>query len=157
MPAWFVDGLAEHVARQLTVPLFEKISLPGGYAVLEQRVFGRLVPRALSIRMEASRDGEPLEAYRRNLTVQPVGQPGSIADARSLEAKTVFALATMEQWLGRPVFDQVVSEFSRRTRDRMSPTSGGLSPSPRTRAVESRGFSIKRSVRPPCSTCPSRD
>jgi hypothetical protein len=119
MPAWFVDGLAEHVARQMTVPLFEKISLPGGYAVLEQRVFGGLVPRALSIRLEASRDGAPLEAYRRNQTVRPVARPGSIADARSLEAKTVFALATLEQWLGRPVFDQVLSEFARRMRDRM--------------------------------------
>jgi hypothetical protein len=118
MPAWFVDGLAEHVARQMTVPLFEKLSLPGGYAVLEQRVFGGLVPRAINLRMQADTDGEPLEAYRRNQTVEPSRQPRSSADARSLEAKAMFALATLERWLGRPVFDQVLSEFARRMRGR---------------------------------------
>jgi hypothetical protein len=118
MPAWFVDGLAEHVARQMTIPLFERISLPGGYAALEQRVFGGLVPRAVSLRMLADTDGEPLTAYRRKQTVDPLGQRLSSGDARSLEAKTVFALATLERWLGRPAFDQVLSEFARRMRGR---------------------------------------
>jgi hypothetical protein len=118
MPAWFIDGLAEHVARQMTIPLFERISLPGGYAVLEQRVFGGLVPRAVSLRMHADTDGEPLPAYRRHQTVDPSGHGWSTADARSLAAKTVFALATLERWLGRPAFDQVLSEFARRTRGR---------------------------------------
>jgi hypothetical protein len=118
MPAWFIDGLAEHVARQMTVPLFQKLALPGGYAVLEQRAFGGLVPRAVGLRMQPATDAEPLAAYRRNQTVEPSLQPRSSADARSLEAKTVFALATLERWLGRPVFDQVLSEFARRMRGR---------------------------------------
>jgi hypothetical protein len=116
MPAWFVDGLAEHIARQMTVPLFERFSLPGGYALLEQRVFGGLVPRAINLRMQVDTDGEPLAAYRRDQTVEPSPQPGSSADARSLAAKTALALATLERWLGRPVFDQVLSEFTRRMR-----------------------------------------
>jgi hypothetical protein len=116
MPAWFVRGLAEHVARQITIPLFERLSLPGGYAVLEQRVFGGLVPKAVSLRMLADTDGEPLPAYRRNQAADPAGGQLSSADERSLEAKTVFALATLERWLGRPAFDQVLSEFARRRR-----------------------------------------
>lgn len=121
MPAWFVDGLAEHVARQMTIPLFERVSLPGGYAVFEQRVFGGLVPRAIGLRMLADTDGDPLAAYRSNQTVDMTAQPRSIADARSLQAKTVFALGTLERWLGRPSFDQGLSEFARRVRGQ-SPT-----------------------------------
>jgi hypothetical protein len=116
MPDWFVGGLAEHVARQLTIPLFDRLSLPGGYAVFEQRVFGGLVPREIGLRLEAETDGEPLAAYRRNQTVPVSDLPGSQADLRSLEAKTVFALGTLERWLGGPVFDQALSEFARRMR-----------------------------------------
>jgi hypothetical protein len=68
--------------------------------------------------MQADTDGEPLEAYRRNQTAEPSRQPRSSADARSLEAKAMFALTTLERWLGRPVFDQVLSEFARRMRGR---------------------------------------
>ena len=133
MPAWFVNGLAEHVARRMTIPLFERLELPGGYAVLEQRVFGGLVPTKVRLRMEAGTDGEPLAAYRRHPTVKPLAQPRPIAGTRgleapvgldaldaleALEAKTVFALGTLERWLGRPVFDQVLSEFTRRMRGR---------------------------------------
>lgn len=114
LPPWFVEGLAEFTARRIAVPLFETRALPGGYAVLEHRYFGGIVPRLTNIRMFPESDGEPLPAYRRRPRVDPASASLSVDEARSLAAKTVLALHTLERWIGRPAFDSVMVEFVRR-------------------------------------------
>jgi hypothetical protein len=47
-----------------------------------------------------------------------IATPLSSSDARSLTAKTVLALGTLERWVGRPVFDEALAVFVRRSRDR---------------------------------------
>jgi hypothetical protein len=118
LPPWFVGGLVELSARRAVVPLFESENLPPGYAFLEARFFGGFVPRFVRVRLLAETDGEPLPAYRDRRSVDPTLPPRSAEDARSLEAKSVLALETLERWLGRPVFDQAIAEFVRESRDR---------------------------------------
>jgi hypothetical protein len=90
LPPWFVDALAEVAARRAVVELFEKESLPPGYSFVEERYFGGFVPWALRIRL--------MPAAR-----------GDLPDAPTLRA--FLALGTLERWLGRPVFDEVVAAF----------------------------------------------
>jgi hypothetical protein len=45
-----------------------------------------------------------------------VSAPDSPEEERSLAAKTVLALFTLERWVGRPVFDGVLAEFTRSSR-----------------------------------------
>jgi len=116
LPAWFIRGLAEYSARRAVVPLFESENLPPGYAFLEQRFFGGFVPRFVRVRLLEPTDGELLPAYRAAPTVSPKIPPVSASDARSLEGKTVLALGTLERWVGRPVFDQMLTEFVRESR-----------------------------------------
>jgi hypothetical protein len=116
LPAWFVRGLAEYSARRAVVPLFESENLPPGYAFLEQRFFGGFVPRFVRVRLLEPIDGELLPAYRAAPTVSPRVPPSSGSDAGSLEGKTVLALGTLERWVGRPVFDQMLTQFVRESR-----------------------------------------
>src|ERR1051326_2886647 len=43
LPAWFVDGLVEYMARRAVAPIFQGVNLERGYAMLEQRYFGGFV------------------------------------------------------------------------------------------------------------------
>jgi hypothetical protein len=113
LPSWFTRGLVEYSARRAVLPLFEGHNLSPGYAFLEERFFGGFVPRFVRIRLLPETDGDPLTAFRANQEVNVQRQPRSAADARSLEAKTVLILGTLERWLGRPVLDQVIAEFVR--------------------------------------------
>lgn len=112
LPLWFVDGLVEYTARRVVIPLFQGDNLEPGYAMLEQRYFGGLVPRFVRVRLLPEADGEPLPAYRANRRAEVAG-PSSPAEARRLAAKTVLTLNTLERWVGQPVFDGVLAEFAR--------------------------------------------
>jgi hypothetical protein len=116
LPPWFVRGLVELSARRAVVPLFQSENLPPGYAFLELRFFSGFVPRFVRIRLLEETDGDPLPAYRARQTANPTRPSPSPEDARSLEAKTVLALETLERWVGRPVFDQVIAQFIREGR-----------------------------------------
>jgi hypothetical protein len=116
LPSWFTRGLVEYSARRAVLPLFEGRNLSPGYAFLEQRSFDGFVPRFVRIRLLPETDGDPLPAFRTNQQVRVQVRPRSAADARSLEAKTVLILGTLERWLGRPVLDQVIAEFVRDAR-----------------------------------------
>jgi hypothetical protein len=104
LPPWFVEALAEYAARRVVAGLFEQEN-PPGFAYYEERYFGQFVPRSTRIFLRQESDGEPLTAYRSNQ---------SSTEFRPLEAKTVLALGTLERWVGRPVFDQLVAEFAHR-------------------------------------------
>ncbi|MCU1381470.1 MAG: hypothetical protein JWL71_167 [Acidobacteria bacterium] len=102
LPPWFVDALVESAARRVVAGLFEQEN-PPGYAFYEERYFGRFVPRATRIHLRQESDGDPLPAYR----------AGRAADSTKREAKAVLTLGTLERWVGRPVFDQLIAEFVR--------------------------------------------
>ena len=112
LPPWFVDGLVEYTARRIVIPLFQGDNLEPGYAMFEQRYFGALVPRFVRIRLLPEADGDPLPAYRANPRANAAGL-SSPADRRSLAAKTVLTLNTLERWVGQPVLDGVLAEFAR--------------------------------------------
>ena len=115
LPPWFVDGLVEYTARRVVIPLFQGDNLEPGYAMFEQRYFGGLVPRFVRIRLLPEADGDPLPAYRASPRAD-VAASSSPADRRSLAAKTVLTLDTLERWVGQPVFDGVLAEFARSVR-----------------------------------------
>jgi hypothetical protein len=117
LPSWFVEGLAEYTARRMVAPSFQGQNNPPGYAFLEERYFGGFVPRFVRIRLRTATDDDPVPAYRADPSVQPSATPRSDADARSLTAKTVLALGTLERWLGRPVLDEALAELVRSSRD----------------------------------------
>ena len=114
LPTWFVAGLAEFTARRAVSPLFEADNLSPGYAFLELRFFGGFVPRFARVRLLAQTDGEPVTAYRANPGVSAAAAAPD--DVRALAAKTVLALGTLERWLGRPTFDQVIGQFAKDSR-----------------------------------------
>jgi hypothetical protein len=116
LPSWVVEGFAEYAARRVLVPLFEKANNPPGFAFLEERYFGGFVPHFVRIRLRAETDGDPVPGYRADPAVNIDAAPDSSSDERSLTAKTVLALGTLERWLGRPVFDEAVAEFVRLSR-----------------------------------------
>jgi len=109
LPPWFVEGIAEYVARRAMLPLFEVDNTAPGYAFLEERYADGFIPRFVRIRLLIETDGEPVSLYRANAGVG-MSDPRP-ADLRTLAGKTVLALATLERWVGRPVFDQIVAEF----------------------------------------------
>ena len=111
LPPWFVEGLAVYVARRAITPLFERENMSPGYAFLEERYFGGFIPRFVRVRLLAETDGGPVPAYRARPDVGMAARPATDGDATSLAGKTVLALGTLERWVGRPVFDQVVAEF----------------------------------------------
>jgi hypothetical protein len=111
LPPWFVDGLAEYAARRGMLPLFEVDNTAPGYAFLEERFLDGFIPRFVRIRLLTETDGEPVQSYRAHRDVAIAGTPRSASDARSLAGKTLLALGTLERWVGRPVFDQIIAEF----------------------------------------------
>jgi hypothetical protein len=111
LPPWFIDGLTEYAARRVVASLFEQENLPPGYAFVEERFFDRFVPVRLRIRLQPETDGDPIPAYRANPGAHVAEQPMTAANARSLEGKTVLTLGTLERWVGRPVFDQIMTDF----------------------------------------------
>jgi hypothetical protein len=111
LPVWFVDGLVEYWARRIVAPIFQGPYLGTGYAMLEPRYFGGFVPRFLRIRLLPESDGEPLVAYRVRPRVDATSAL-SQADRRSLTAKTMLTLNTLERWLSAPVLDGAVAEFA---------------------------------------------
>jgi hypothetical protein len=115
LPPWFVDGLVEYSARRVVTPLFQLDNLQPGFAMLEQRYFGAFVPRFIRIRLLPEADGDPLPAYRASPRAD-VSAPESREEERSLAAKTVLTLYTIERWVSRPVFDGVLAEFARSSR-----------------------------------------
>jgi hypothetical protein len=111
LPPWFVDGLAEYVARRGMQPLFAADNTAPGYAFLEQRYLDGFIARFVRIRLLIETDGEPVTSFRAHRGSAIAAQPRSSADARSLAGKTLLALGTLERWVGRPVFDQIIAEF----------------------------------------------
>ena len=118
LPPWLVEGFAEYAARRVVVPLFEKENNPPGFAFLEERYFGGFVPHFVRIRLRPEADGDPMPAYRAHPSVAMISTPPSSRDAHSLTAKTVLALGTLERWVSRPVFDEALAVFVRRSKDR---------------------------------------
>lgn len=96
LPPWLTDGLVEFAARRVVAPIFERENNPPGYAFLETRFFGGFVPRFARVRLPVETDG----------------------DHETPAGKTVLALGTLERWLGRPVFDQVLAQFVAASRGR---------------------------------------
>ncbi len=123
LPAWFVEGLAEYTARRVIAPLFERNNNPPGYAFLEERYFGLFVPHFVRVRLLSEADGDPLAAYRAKPTASI--SASSADGVRSLAAKTVLAIATLERWLGQPVLDDVLAQFVRASRG-ARPTMAGF-------------------------------
>jgi hypothetical protein len=113
LPTWFVDGLAEYMARRAVAGLFAADNTGPGYAFLEDRYFGGFVPRFVRIRMLPETDGSPVPEYRARPGVAIVDRPTSAVDARRLTGKSLLMLGTLERWVGRPVFDQLIAEFAR--------------------------------------------
>lgn len=89
LPPPFVDALVEYTARRAVVLLFGRVNNPPGYAFLEARYFGGLVPRFVRVRRLRETDGA---------------------------SNALLALGTLERWLGQPVFDEAVAEFVRSSR-----------------------------------------
>jgi len=118
LPPWFVDGLTEYSARRAVVPIFEGLNTPPGYAFLEQRYFGGFVPRFVRIRLRAETDGPPVSAYRARAGAEIDSGLASPGSRQALAGKTVLALGTLERWLGRPVFDEIIAEFVRASKER---------------------------------------
>jgi hypothetical protein len=114
LPGWFIAGLIEYTARRAVTPVFQGRNLPPGYAMLEPRYFGGVVPWFMRIRLLPETDGDPLPAYRANPSADTAA--ASPENERSLTAKTVLTLNTLERWVSQPVFDSVLAEFARTSR-----------------------------------------
>ncbi len=117
LPEWFSGGLVEYTARRAVTPLFQAQNLLPGYAMLEERYFGALVPRFVRVRLLPERDGEPVSSYRAWPVANPAS-PHSADEQRSLAGKMVLTLNTVERWVGRPVFDAVLAAFANQSRGR---------------------------------------
>lgn len=118
LPSWFVQGLAEFMARRGVLPIFEAVNNPPGYAFLEERYFAGFVPRFVRIRLVPETDGPPVSAYRARAGVEFGARSPSPDDREALAGKTVLALGTLERWVGRPVFDAIIAEFVRASEGR---------------------------------------
>jgi hypothetical protein len=104
LPPWFVGGLVEYCARRAVSKIVDERYLAVYRSRVEQRYFGGFVPRELRVPLRLEDEGDPVGEYR----ARPRG-----TDARALEAKALLALGTLEQWVGRPVFDEIVAGFAR--------------------------------------------
>lgn len=89
LPESLVEGLAEYTARRIVTPLFQVEHLEPGYAMHEERYFGRFVPRFVRLRLPPESDG-----------------------------RTVLTLNTLERWVSRPVLDGALAAFVRNSRSR---------------------------------------
>jgi hypothetical protein len=104
LPPWFVGGLVEYCARRAVSKIVDERYLAVSRSRVEERYFGGFVPRELRVPLRVADQGDPVDEYR----ARPRG-----ADTRALEARTLLALGTLERWVGRPVFDEIVAEFAR--------------------------------------------
>jgi len=89
LPGPFVDGLIEYSARRSVEPLFQSQNQPPGYAMVDVRLFGGLVP------------------LRTRLRLTP--ETGD---------RAVVAIDTLERWLSRPVLDGALADFIASSRGR---------------------------------------
>lgn len=111
LPGWFLDGLAEYTARRAVADIFTQIDDTPAYAMLDARFLGGFVPRFVRLRLRPERDGEPLSAYVSRPRTDAHASASSADDRRSLAAKTVLTLNTLERWVGRPAFDAAIAAF----------------------------------------------
>jgi hypothetical protein len=112
LPQGFVEGLAEFMARRAVLPIFEGDNTAPGYAFLEERYFAGFVPRFVRIRLLLESDGAPVSAYR--VYAQTGSQsPLASLDASVLAGRALLAFGTLERWVGRPVFDEILMQFVR--------------------------------------------
>jgi hypothetical protein len=104
LPSWFVGGLAEYCARRVVSKIVDEEYLAVYRSRAEGRYFGGFVPRDLRVRLRVEDEGDPVDEYR--------SRPRA-TDARALEARTLLALGTLERWVGRPAFDEILAAFAR--------------------------------------------
>jgi len=104
LPIWFVRGLAEYCARRAVSKIVDERYLAVYRSRAEGRYFGGLVPRDLRVPLRVEDEGDPVDEYR--------SRPRA-SDAAALEAKMLLVLGTLERWVGRPVFDEIIAEFAR--------------------------------------------
>ncbi len=112
-PDPLVSMLADYTISRAVAPLFEQDNNPPGYAFLEGRYFGDFVPRFVRIRVLPETLEDPSF-----LSLTKVRERRPIEHAMVWPTGTRLTLMTLERWLGRPVFDQVVAEFVRTYRGR---------------------------------------
>ena len=103
LPAWFVGGLAEYCARRAVSKIVDEQYLSVYRSRAEGRYFGGFVPRDLRLPLRVEDEGEPVDRYR--------ARPQS-TDTPAMEAKALLALGTLERWVGRPAFDEILAEFA---------------------------------------------
>jgi hypothetical protein len=108
LPPWFVDGLVEYSARRIVEPVFQRTYVGDGYAMLELRYFGGLVPWFVRVRLMPDTGGEAIAAYRRDPHADVTA--ASPRDADALVGKTILTLNTVERWISRPVLDGALAE-----------------------------------------------
>ena len=114
MPPWFVSGLVEFCARRAVSKIVDERYLAVYRSRAEARYFGGFVPRDLRMPLRVEDEGDPVQEYRS----RPRGH-----DPRALEAKTLLTLGTLQRWVGRPVFDEIVAAFAH---EGGAPTLGGF-------------------------------
>jgi hypothetical protein len=110
----FVSMLEQFTESRAVTPLFQQDNNPPGYAFLDGRYFGDFVPHFVRVRVLPDRGEDSLSLARSG----NVRQQRSAQDARLVSRDTVLTLGTLERWLGRPVFDEVVAELVRAYRGR---------------------------------------
>jgi hypothetical protein len=110
LPSWFVDALVGFSARRIVMPMFQRIYVGDGYAMLEQRFFGGFVPWFVRVRLHDT-DGDAVTAYRRQPRVDAAAD--AAADHRALVGKTMLTLSTLERWLSAPALDGAFAAFVR--------------------------------------------
>jgi hypothetical protein len=96
LPTNVVEGLIEYSARRSVEPLFQGENQEPGYAMLEMRAFGGLVPIPTRLRL--------------------MPETGD---------RTIRTLNTLERWVSRPVLDGALGDFIAAARNR-TPTLGDL-------------------------------
>src|SRR5258705_2543334 len=100
------------MARRAVLPIFEGDNTSPGYAFLEERYFAGFVPGFVRIRLLLESDGEPVSAYRAYANAGRQSPLASV-DASVLAGRALLALGTLERWVGRPVFDEILMQFVR--------------------------------------------
>ncbi len=104
LPPSFVDGLVEYCARRAVSKIVDERYLAVYRSRAELRYFAGFVPRGLRVALRVEDEGDPVDEYR----ARPRGQ-----DAGALGAKAFLTLGTLERWVGRPVFDEIIAELAR--------------------------------------------
>ena len=104
LPDWFVAGLSEYCARRAVSKIVDERYLAVYRSRVEGRYFGGFVPRDLRMPMRVEDEGDPVDEFR--------SRPRGL-DSSAREARVLLALGTLERWVGRPVFDQIIAELVR--------------------------------------------